>query len=221
MLVDSHTHLDDPQFDKDREAVIEKAFQNGISYLISVGTGVESSQKAVELAVRYPQIYASVGVHPHEASGATDETFNLLSGLGKQEKVVAIGETGLDYYKNISPWKKQKEVFRESIKLAHRLCLPVILHIREAYDDALSLLWEEKAQEVGGVFHCFSASEKEVKEILELGFFISIAGQVTYPNAKKLREIVKRIPIEKLLLETDCPYLAPQDKRGKEMSPPI
>ncbi|NOX96712.1 MAG: YchF/TatD family DNA exonuclease [Nitrospirae bacterium] len=219
MLIDSHCHLDFGKFDGDRDGVISRAREEGIAFIINVGTSLERSKKSVELAEKHDFIYAAVGIHPHEAGKVKEDDYRILEKLAENGKVVAIGETGLDYYRNPAPKDKQKENFRRQIALAKKLRLPLIVHNREADGDTLSILKEEKAEKVKGILHCFSGSRVLAQECLELGFYISVAGQITYPNAESLREVVKDLPTDRLLVETDSPFLAPQPQRGKRNEP--
>ncbi len=218
-MIDSHCHLDFDKFAGDRDEVISRAREEGVELIVNVGTSLEGSKKSLELAEKYAFIYAAVGIHPHQAEKVKEDDYRILEGLAKNDKVVAIGETGLDYYHHLAAPEKQKENFRRQIALAKKRKLPLIIHNREADEDTLSILKEEKAEEVGGILHCFSGSRALAQECLELGFYISVAGQITYPNAQSLREAVKELPTDRLLLETDSPFLAPQAQRGKRNEP--
>ncbi|HEA47150.1 MAG TPA: YchF/TatD family DNA exonuclease [bacterium] len=213
MLIDTHIHLDDPCYGKDRDAVIARAREEGVDYLIVVASDLESSKKCVKLAEEFDSLYATVGIHPHEAKTADKDTYLRLKELAKCKKVVAIGEIGLDYHYNHSPKEVQREVFRNQIRLAKKLTLPIIIHHREALPDVIEIVKQEKIKE--GVFHCFSGSLEEAEEVISLGFYVSIAGPVTFKNAKRLQELVKELPLDKLLIETDGPYLSPHPFRGK------
>ncbi|MCT4619478.1 MAG: TatD family hydrolase [Marinisporobacter sp.] len=215
MLFDSHAHLDDRKFDKDREKIIENAKANGISYMVNPGADFESSVRSIELASKYDMIYAAVGIHPHDAEDVDDMTLALLKGLAKKPKVVAIGEIGLDYHYDHSPRDIQRDIFRKQIALAKEVKLPIIIHDREANDDVMSILKEEKAFDTGVVLHCFSGSAELARQYIKLGAYISIAGPVTFKNARKTVEVVERIPLEYLFVETDSPYLTPIPFRGK------
>lgn len=218
-MIDSHCHLDFDNFNEDRDKVISRAREKGIELIVNVGTNLEGSKKSVELAKKHAFIYAAVGIHPHEAGKVKKNDYRILENLARSNKVVAIGETGLDYYRNLTPKDKQKENFRRQIALAKKLKLPLIVHNREAGEDTLSILKEERAEVAGGILHCFSGSRTLAQECLKLGFYISVAGQITYPNAQNLREAVKNLPTDRLLLETDSPFLAPQARRGKRNEP--
>ena len=217
MLIDTHIHLADGCYDKDRDVVIARAREEEVDYLIVVASDLESSKKCVKLTEEFKSLYAAVGVHPHEAKTVDENTYSKLKELVKSKRVVAIGEIGLDYHYNHSPREVQKEVFRNQIRLAKELRLPIIIHHREALSDAIKIVKEEKIRK--GVFHCFSGSLEEAKEVISLGFYISIAGPVTFKNAKRLQELVKELPLDKLLIETDGPYLSPHPFRGKRNEP--
>lgn len=219
MWIDSHAHLEMEDFDPDRPQVIERAFEQGVTGLITIGTDLDSSRKALALAKTYSPIRATVGVHPHEAAGFKPEILPRLTALANDPLVVAIGEIGLDFYRNLSPQKSQKETFRHLIQLARAVSLPMVIHDREAHQEVLEILREEKAWEVGGVFHCFSGDWKMARHCLDLNFFLSITGAVTYKKASRLEEVVRQAPIESLLLETDAPYLAPHPFRGRRNEP--
>lgn len=214
MLTDTHCHLHLRQFDPDRDEVVARAEANGVTKIIEVGINLESNKKAIVLATRYPQLYAAVGVHPHEAGKATQETWAELRSLASQPSVVAIGETGLDYYRRRSPCEKQKEALKRQLSLARELRKPVILHDREAHDDLLAIV-EEHREGLAGVFHCFSGSLAMAEKCLEMGFYISIAGPVTYRSAHRLQELARTLPLERLLLETDSPFLSPSRGRNE------
>jgi len=214
MLIDTHCHLDFKDFDADREAVIDRAVKTGVARIINVGSSLEGSRRSVELAKKHDIIYASVGVHPHDASSVTDETFNEIKRLASYDKVVAIGEVGLDYYRNLSPKDAQIKAFEKFIGLALESDLPLILHAREANEDVLSIL-KKYNRRIKGVMHCFSGDEKFLKECLGLGLNISFTSNLTFKKAQGLREVARAVPIEKVLLETDAPYLAPESMRGK------
>ncbi len=219
LLVDSHAHLDGSQFDRDREATIQRATDNGISHILTVGCDLESSAASVAMAHKHRNIYAAVGVHPHEATQVTEPTLQQLRELLNQPKVVALGEIGLDFYRDRSPRDVQRDAFRQQIRLAKQVGKPIIVHDRDAHDEVLQILQKERADEVGGVLHCFSGDLNMAKKCLQLGFYLSFPGTITYPKNQAVREVVKAIPIDKLLVETDCPYLSPQKFRGKRNEP--
>ena len=218
-LIDTHAHLEMPQFDGDRDEVIKRTVESGISLIIDVGSDLKGSRTALELARRYDFIYASAGIHPHEVKGVTIETYKEIRELLSDPKVVAVGEIGLDYYKDYSPRDIQQREFINQIRIAKEFKKPVIVHSRDAREDTLKILKDEKVSEIGGIMHCFSGDEEMARRCMDMGFYISFAGPVTYPNADKLRKVVKSIPTNRLLTETDCPYLAPQQMRGKRNEP--
>ncbi|NOS76831.1 MAG: TatD family hydrolase [Nitrospira sp.] len=219
MLIDTHTHLDDARYNDDREAMIARAREAGVDNFITIGCDLATSQSAVALADQHDFVYASIGVHPHEVKHIQDTWYDEFRRLAKNRKVVAYGEIGLDYHYNHSSPKEQRDRFREQIQLAHELRLPVIIHTREADTDTVTILQEEKASEVGGVFHCFSGNAALAKDALDLGFYLSFSGILTFPSAAALRDIAKTIPLDRLLIETDCPYLTPVPYRGKRNEP--
>lgn len=219
-LIDTHAHLDSAQFRDDLAEVVARAARNGIGSILTVGCDLESSRNSIDLALRFPQIYASVGIHPHDAASVTSETLAELARMAETvDKVVAIGETGLDFYRDRSPRSVQREVFREHIRLAKALGKPLIIHDREAHDEILSIMAEEQAGEVGGVLHCFSGDLQMARTCIAMGFLISFAGPLTYPKNQSLRDTAKALPIDAMLVETDCPYLAPQGRRGSRNEP--
>lgn len=220
-LTDTHTHLDFPEFDGDREQIIEQALAAGVRTIVNVGTDLDSSRAAVALAEAHPQIYAAVGVHPHDAKTMTEEMLEELRALASHPKVVAVGEIGLDFYRDLSPRDKQRQAFEQQLALAREIGKPVIIHDREAHKEVMAILrrWADGCQQSVGVLHCFSGNLAMAQEAIELGFYISIAGPVTFQNARRLRELVRQLPLERLLIETDCPYLTPHPHRGKHNEP--
>ena len=218
-LVDSHAHLDNSQFNADLDMVLERADQAGIKQILTIGCDLQSSAKSVELAATYAPVYAAVGIHPHDAPQATDQGMALLDDLLKQPKVVAVGEIGLDFYRDRAPREIQRQAFRRQIQCAKQARRPLIVHDREAHDEVLQILREEDAQACGGVLHCFSGDLTMAKACLDLGFYLSVTGTITYPKNAALREVVAKIPIDRMLVETDCPYLSPQPRRGKRNEP--
>jgi TatD DNase family protein len=217
-LIDTHAHLQWPDFDKDREQVVERAFAAGLTAIVSIGYDVNASREAVRFAYGHDRIYAAVGIHPHNAKMIRADVLSSLRELGQDSKVVAIGEIGLDYYRNLSPRARQKETFEQQIRLAKELELPVIIHDREAHADVLQIL-RKSGKDITGVLHCFSGSSEMAKEAIKLGYLISLAGPVTFPNASNLHQLVQNLPVESIVLETDCPWLAPQSHRGKRNEP--
>jgi len=218
-LIDTHAHLDSSQFGDDLDQVLLRAEEAAISQIITIGCDLESSRKSCELAAAHDFIYAAVGFHPHDATAVNDQSLAELRELAGQEKVVAIGEIGLDYYRDHSPREVQRQAFRKQLDLAGELNLPVIIHDRDAHEDVLTLLRQAAGKKLRGVLHCFSGDAELARACLDLGFFISFAGPVTYPRNEALRAVVKTIPTEHLLVETDCPYLAPQTFRGRRNEP--
>jgi TatD DNase family protein len=218
MPIDSHAHLEMEQFDADRDEVIERAAVAGLTAIITVGTTIPDCQKAAALARLHPQVYAAVGIHPHEVKGIDAGTYDVLRALARQEKVIAIGEIGLDFFYDHSPREVQLRRFAEQLDLALELDMPVIVHDREAHAETLRILQQRKGR-LRGVLHCFSGDAEMARECLEMGFYLSVAGPVTYKKADQLREVAREIPAERLLIETDAPYLAPQPWRGKRNEP--
>ena len=219
MLIDTHTHLDDARYDGDRDAMIDRARQAGVERFVTIGCDLATSRAAVALADQHQFVYASIGVHPHEVKHISEGWYDEFRSLACNKKVVAYGEIGLDYHYNHSSPKDQRERFREQIQLARELHLPIIIHTREAQDDTITILKEEKAAEVGGVFHCFSGDAWLAQDALEMGFYLSFSGILTFQNATMLRDIAKHTPLDRLLVETDCPYLTPVPHRGKRNEP--
>jgi TatD DNase family protein len=219
MLIDSHAHLEMPEFKKDLEAVIQRAEESGVEYIFTVGTEKKDWKKALEIANSHPSIYAILGVHPHNAKEIDDETYPVLEELCQNEKVKAFGEIGLDFFRNLSPRDIQLKRFREQIGLAKELGLPIVVHDREAHQETMEILKSEKAEECGGIIHCFSGNYEMAKVCIEMGFYISIPGSITFKSAEGFREVVKKIPLESLLVETDAPFLTPEPFRGKRNEP--
>lgn len=217
--VDSHAHLTFEDFDEDRDEIIAAAKEEDIEYILTVGNGAGDTKDALNLAKKHDFIYASAGLHPHDATEMDDELIERLGDLAKRDKVIAVGETGLDYHYDNSPRDVQRESFRKQIELARSLELPLIIHSREAAEDTLKIIRETEASEIGGVIHCFSYGKKRAMDFIEEGFLISFTGTLTFPNADALREAASALPYERILLETDCPYLAPQPVRGKRNQP--
>lgn len=215
MLIDTHAHLDGEAFQEDQAEVIARARENGVSTIINIGFNKETIPTTMALAEKYDFIYAAVGWHPQDAKDMTDADFDHLRELCAHPKVVAIGEIGLDYYWDTSPKEVQHTVFRRQIRLARELGKPIIIHNRDAHDDVVRILREEKASEVGGIMHCYSGSWEIAKMCLDMNFYISFGGPVTFKNAKQPKEVLKQVPLERLLIETDAPYLCPDPFRGK------
>lgn len=219
MFIDSHSHLDDRRYDQDRDILIKSLKENKVDIAINIGADLESSINSVELANKYDNIYAVIGVHPHSASEVTLETLDRFRAMSKNEKVVAIGEIGLDFYYDNSPRDLQRKWFKEQLELAKELNLSVVIHSRDASQETFDTIKEAQDGRLRGVMHCFSGSLEMAKEYMKLGFYISIAGPVTFKNARVVREVAEAVPLDKLLIETDCPYLTPEPYRGKRNEP--
>src|SRR4030067_938054 len=219
MVFDSHAHLEMPEFKKDLEEVIQRAKASGVEYIFTVGTENKDWMRALEIAHSNPSVYAILGVHPHNAREIDEETYPTLRKLCADDKVRAYGEIGLDFYRNLSPRDIQLKRFREQIVLAKELGLPIVVHDREAHQETLEILKSEKAEECGGIIHCFSGDYEMAKICMDMGFYISIPGSITFKNAEDFREIVKKIPLESLLVETDAPFITPEPFRGKRNEP--
>jgi TatD DNase family protein len=219
MFVDSHCHLDDKRFADDLDAVLERAAEAGVTRILTIGTGDGPPEvdRAVRIADRYPQVYASVGVHPHDASKVTPQTYADLRALASHAKVIAFGEIGLDYHYDFSPREVQREVFIEQLKLARESNLPITIHTREAWEDTLSILREHWSGE--GVMHCFTGDPVQAREALDLGLHLAYGGVLTFKTAEAVRESARITPPDRLLLETDAPYLSPIPYRGKRNEP--
>lgn len=211
-IFDTHAHYDDERFNEDRAQVLSFIKENGVCGVIDCGCDFKSSLSAIDLAEKYDYIYAAIGVHPSEAEEATDNDFEQLKKLYNHDKVVAVGEIGLDYHYDFSSKERQLEIFEQQLILANELDLPVIVHDREAHEDTLNLLKKYKPK---GVVHCFSGSIETAKQVIDLGMYIGLGGAVTFKNAKKPVEVAKYVPSDRLLLETDCPYMTPVPFRGK------
>ncbi|MEJ8777279.1 TatD family hydrolase [Pseudogracilibacillus sp. ICA-222130] len=219
MLFDTHVHLNADQFLEDRDETIARALEAGVTKMVVVGFDEETIRLAIEIAETYDFIYAAVGWHPVDAIDYKEAHLEWLEELTKHEKVVALGEMGLDYYWDTSPKDVQADVFRKQIRLAKKVHMPIIIHNREATADIIKILQEENAAEVGGIMHCYSATREELQACLEMNFYISLAGPVTFKNAKEVKEVAKVVPLDRLLIETDAPYLAPHPYRGKRNEP--
>ena len=217
MYIDTHAHLSDPKFNIDRDLAIKRAKENNVTNIIEIGCEPGLWKIAYGISALNPDIYCALSIHPHEARMATPELFKTLEELLKLPKMVAVGETGLDYYYDHSPREIQKTVLKIHIELALKLNKPLIIHCRDAYKDLINILGAYKS--LNGAIHCFSGNTEEAKEVIKMGFLIGIDGPVTYPKANVLRAVVKEIPLEKILLETDSPYLPPQDRRGQRNEP--
>ncbi len=225
MLIDTHAHLDFGQFDDDRNAVLDRAWQAGLIAVITIGIDLKTSRAAVALAEAHERVFATVGFHPHNAKTADDAALVELRDLARHSRVVAIGEMGLDFYRDRSPRDVQRRVFRRQLQIAAELGKPVVVHDREAHADTLEILqqWIAESQttfsEYRGVLHCFSGNLALAQAVIELGFFIGVDGPITYRNARKLPDIVKALPLDRLLVETDAPFLTPHPHRGQRNEP--
>lgn len=219
MLFDTHMHLNARQFAEDREATLERATRAGVTQMVVVGFDEETIPLAIELAETYEQIYAAVGWHPVDAIHYEEHHLDWLQTLSKHPKVVALGEMGLDYHWDTSPKDVQETVFRKQIRLAKKLKMPIIIHNREATKDVIRILQEENAAEIGGIMHCYSGTVADIQPCLDMNFYISLGGPVTFKNAHEVKEVAKAIPLDRLLIETDAPYLAPHPYRGKRNEP--
>ena len=218
MLIDTHCHLDFENYDGDRESVIQRSIKNKIEAIITIGTNVETSLKSIELSEKFATVFAAVGIHPNDANNANKNSIQKIYDISSNQKVVAIGEIGLDYYRDYSPQEIQKEVFRAQLKIAREKELPVIIHNRQAHADVYDILVEEKSSGLKGVLHSFDGDMNYLDSVLAYNFYISFTGVITFKNAN-YDELIKRVPLENLLLETDSPFLTPVPFRGKRNEP--
>jgi TatD DNase family protein len=219
MLFDTHVHLNAEQYEDDLQEVINRALEKGVQNMVVVGFDEPTIKKAIQIAETYDFIYASVGWHPVDAVDMTDEHLAWIEELAQHPKVVALGEMGLDYHWDKSPKEVQKDVFRRQIRLARKVNLPIIIHNRDATEDVVTILKEEHVEEVGGIMHCFTGSIEVANQCMDMNMYISFGGPVTFKNAKKPKEVATELPLDKLLIETDCPYLTPHPFRGKRNEP--
>jgi TatD DNase family protein len=219
VLFDTHAHLHDPGFDADRDLVLARARAAGVARLVTIGADVASSEAAVALAARHPDVWAAVGIHPHDAATADDAALAKIAALLRAPRVVAVGEIGLDYFRDLAPRALQRAAFAAQLALAREAGKPVLLHCREAHADLLDILRADGSPPAGGIMHCFSGDADVARQALDLGLAVSIAGPVTYPNARRLAEVVRALPPERVVVETDCPYLPPQPWRGRRNEP--
>ncbi|PSC79150.1 TatD family hydrolase [Mammaliicoccus sciuri] len=219
MLIDTHVHLNADQYDEDLQKVIDRALEEGIDRMFVVGFDTNTIERTMKLIDQYDFIYGIIGWHPVDAIDCTEERLQWIEELSKHPKIIGIGEMGLDYHWDKSPKDIQKEVFRKQIALAKRVQLPIIIHNREATQDCVDILKEENASEVGGIMHSFSGSNEIADEILKMNFYISLGGPVTFKNAKQPKEVAQHVPLDRLLVETDAPYLSPHPYRGKRNEP--
>ena len=219
-LFDTHAHLHFPDYAEDLDAVLERGRAAGVRGVVTIGTDRETNRATVELAKRLPDVWATVGIHPHDAAEATEADFEEMERLASEEpKVVGFGEMGLDFFRTLSPPDAQRRVFRRQIHIARGARKPLVIHCRDAHDETLAILAEERAGEIGGVMHCFSGDVEIARRCLDLGLFISLAGPVTYKNARALPDVARFVPEDRLVVETDCPYLPPTPFRGKRNEP--
>jgi len=220
-LIDSHAHLELEPLVQDSVGVLKRATEAGIIAIITVGTNISDAEKALEIADRFDKVFVSMGVHPHNAKEVHEGTFTIMEKLSKHPKVVAYGEIGLDFFRNRSPQSVQVSVFADQLELAKKLAKPVVIHLRDAYDQGLEVLEKAGPLDAGGVIHCFSGDQKDADRALKLGFYISIPGTVTYKKNDKLRSILNMVPENRILLETDAPFLTPEPLRGKNNEPAL
>ncbi len=218
MIFETHAHYDDEAFDDDRDALLSSMRENNIEYIVNVGSSLASTAKSVELAAKYPFVYAAAGVHPSETQELDEESFLWLHAQCLEKKVVAVGEIGLDYHYDAPARSTQRLWFERQLDLARDIKKPVIIHSRDAAQETFEIMKEKRADEIGGVIHCYSYSVDMAYDYVEMGFYIGIGGVVTFKNSKKLKDVVDAIPLERLVLETDSPYLAPEPNRGKRNS---
>ena len=216
-MIDSHVHLNHSDFDKDLDEVVERARQAGVTRMVNIGYDLASSLETISLTERYPFVYGAVGVHPHDAKTWSDKVEQELERMADNEKIVAIGEIGLDFYRDLTPRDKQREVFARQLDLAKRKSMPVIIHCRDAFEDVVAML-EERGKNHRGIFHAFAGDESMARRVLDMGFHIGVGGVVTFKNSN-LAEVVAKVPSHAIVLETDCPYLTPMPFRGKRNEP--
>ena len=217
-MIDSHCHLDFDAFENQRDRIVAEANEAGVNTIVNIGVDIPSSKRSIALAEQYDCIYATVGIHPHDAKKVGSRTIDELRELSRHPKVVAIGEIGLDYYRDMSPRKVQQRVFREQLELACEVNLPVVIHTRESFEDSLTIVSDYVDRLPGGVFHCFPGNVQEAERVFDIGFVISVGGIITFKNSQMSR-MAAEVPLEKILLETDAPYLAPVPFRGKTNCP--
>lgn len=218
MIFDTHTHYDDEAFEEDRDALISSLSAKNVGLVVNVGASLSSCRETLRMAEKYPFVYGAIGVHPSETAELNEDNFSQLSEMVKHEKCVAVGEIGLDYYWPEPHRETQKFWFKRQLGLARELNLPVVIHSRDAANDTITIMKDMHAEEIGGVIHCFSYTRETAEIFLKMGFYIGIGGVVTFKNARKIKEAVEEIPLERIVLETDCPYLAPVPFRGKRNS---
>jgi TatD DNase family protein len=219
MFVDSHCHLEMESYDKDRDEVVERSINEGLAYLLTVGTEEKYFKKVVEIVERYDRVYGAIGIHPHESTSYTEKTAATIKQYLTHPKIVGYGEIGLDFFKNYSPREAQIKAFREQLAFAKSLGFPVIVHSRSAKEETLRMLKDAYGNEASGVIHCYSYDWETAKKFLDMGFYISIPGTITYASAKESVEVVRNVPLDRLLAETDAPFLTPVPHRGKRNEP--
>ncbi|MDD3254029.1 MAG: TatD family hydrolase [Lachnospiraceae bacterium] len=218
MIFDTHVHYDDEAFQEDRDTVLKSLAEHGIEAVVNIGASIQTTKNTLQLMKQYPFVYGAVGVHPSETGELTEPLMDWLRQVASEPKVVAIGEIGLDYYWDEPAREVQKHWFVRQLELARQVKLPVVIHSRDAAQDTLDIMKAEHSEEIGGVIHCFSYGVELAREYLKMGFYLGIGGVVTFANAKKLKEVVEYMPAERIVLETDCPYLSPVPNRGKRNS---
>ncbi len=214
MIFDTHAHYDDEAFDEDREKLLERMRNRGVEYIVNAGSSISSCKSTIGLTRRFPYVYGALGIHPNEIGELTDEDYQWLENSVYKPKIVAVGEIGLDYHWSDNR-KEQIAAFERQLNIAREANLPVVIHSRDAAQDTYEVMKENKAGELGGVVHCFSYSKEMAEKFMDLGFYLGIGGAVTFKNARKIREVVEYMPMDKMLLETDCPYMTPEPNRGK------
>ncbi len=214
MIFDTHAHYDDERFDDDRETLLERMQNRGVEYIVNVGSSIPTCKTTIGLTRRFPYVYGALGVHPDEVANLTDEDYEWLSKSLSKPKIVAVGEIGLDYHWD-GDKESQKEAFERQLEIAKEKNLPLIIHSRDAAQDTYDIMSECDAEKVGGVVHCFSYSKEMARRFMDLGFYLGVGGAVTFKNSKKLREVVEYMPMERMVIETDCPYMTPEPNRGK------
>ncbi|HPF20512.1 MAG TPA: TatD family hydrolase [Syntrophomonas sp.] len=219
MLIDTHAHLQDEDLKKELDQVLNRAQAAGVEKIICIGYDLASSQEALLLARKYRQVHAVVGIHPHDAQHLNQDVLNKLYDMARDQRVVAIGEIGLDFYRDLSPRDTQRQAFREQIKMAQEIGKPIVIHDRDAHQEVLEIIKAEKAGKNQGIMHCYSGGLPLASELIKLGFYISFAGPLTFKNARKAHEVAAKIPMDRILVETDCPYLSPEPFRGKLNEP--
>jgi TatD DNase family protein len=217
-MIDSHCHLDFKQYNGIRDEVVAEANEAGVHTIVNIGVDLETSKRSIELAERFDCVYATVGVHPHDAKTLDDRTLDALRDLAGHKKVVAIGEIGLDFYRDLSPRQIQKKVFRQQLELAVELRRPIVIHTRESFNETLTIVEEYAADLPGGVFHCFPGDVNDAKRVFDIGFVVGLGGVVTFPKSRMSR-VAASVPLEEIILETDAPFIAPVPHRGKTNRP--